>query len=227
MDGSLLIQLVVFLAVAAFAAPVAKTLKLGSILGYLLAGAFIGPYGAGKLLGYSPAYAETLRHIAELGVAMFLFLIGLELRLKRLWKMRDAVFGAGFVQLIGTAALLVVLIWGINPSSDLSFSQAVLVGLALALSSTALLLQTLEEKDDFTLGATAASPFRSSCSRISPRFRLSRSSRRLQPVRRPNWRYPSRAWPRPWRSSASSSSWDTMFSTGFITCWRRPRCAKP
>ena len=150
MDGSLLIQLVVFLAVAAFAAPVAKALKLGSILGYLLAGAFIGPYGAGKLLGYSPAYAETLRHIAELGVAMFLFLIGLELRPKRLWKMRDAVFGAGFVQLIGTAALLVVLIWGINPSSDLSFSQAVLVGLALALSSTALVLQTLEEKHELT-----------------------------------------------------------------------------
>ena len=150
MDGSVLIQLVVFLAVAAFAAPVAKTLKLGSILGYLLAGAFIGPYGAGKLLGYSPDYADTLRHIAELGVAMFLFLIGLELRLKRLWKMRDAVFGAGFVQLIGTAALLVALIWGINPSSDLSFSQAVLVGLALALSSTALVLQTLEEKHELT-----------------------------------------------------------------------------
>jgi glutathione-regulated potassium-efflux system protein KefB len=81
---------------------------------------------------------------------MFLFLIGLELRPKRLWKMRDAVFGAGFVQLIGTAALLVVLIWGINPSSDLSFSQALLVGLALALSSTALVLQTLEEKRELT-----------------------------------------------------------------------------
>ena len=132
------------------AAPIAKTLKLGSILGYLLAGAFIGPYGAGKLFGYSPAYAETLRHIAELGVAMFLFLIGLELRLKRLWKMRDAVFGAGSIQLIGTAALLVALIWGINPSSDLSFSQALLVGLALALSSTALVLQTLEEKHELT-----------------------------------------------------------------------------
>src|SRR5271165_2172980 len=86
MDGHLLIQLVVFLAVAVLAAPIAKTLKLGSILGYLLAGAFIGPYGAGKLFGYSPAYAEALRHIAELGVAMFLFLIGLELRPRRLWK---------------------------------------------------------------------------------------------------------------------------------------------
>ncbi len=150
MDGNLLVQLVVFLAVAAFAAPVSKALKLGSILGYLLAGAIIGPYGAGKLFGYSSAYADTLRHIAELGVAMFLFLIGLELRLKRLWKMRDAVFGAGTIQLAGTAAFLVVLIWGVNPSSDLSFSQALLVGLALALSSTALVLQTLEEKRELT-----------------------------------------------------------------------------
>lgn len=150
MDGGLLTQLIVFLAVAAFAAPVAKALKLGSILGYLLAGAIIGPYGAGKFFGYSPSYAETLRHIAELGVAMFLFLIGLELRPKRLWIMRDTVFGAGSVQLLGTAFVLVAVIWGLNPRSDLSFSQALLVGLALALSSTALVLQILEEKGELT-----------------------------------------------------------------------------
>lgn len=150
MDGNLLIQLIVFLAVAVFAAPVAKALKLGSILGYLLAGAILGPYGAGKFFGYSPAYAETLRHIAELGVAMFLFLIGLELRPRRLWKMRDTVFGAGSVQLLGTAFVLVAVIWGLNPYSDLSFSQASLVGLALALSSTALVLQIAEEKGELT-----------------------------------------------------------------------------
>ena len=95
MDGHLLIQLVVFLAVAAFAAPAAKMLKLGPLLGYLFAGALIGPYGIGKAFGYSSYDAEALRHTAELGVAMFLFLIGLELRPKRLMKMRDAVFGAG------------------------------------------------------------------------------------------------------------------------------------
>ncbi len=148
MDGSLLTQVVVFLGVAAFAAPVARALKLGSILGYLLAGALIGPYGAGKLLGYSAGEPETLRHIAELGVAMFLFLVGLELRPKRLWKMRDAVFGAGSVQLIATAAVLAALIWGINQRSGLSLSQALLVALALALSSTAFSLQTLEEKGE-------------------------------------------------------------------------------
>ncbi len=150
MDGNLLAQLVVFLGVAAFAAPVARMFKLGSILGYLLAGAIIGPYGAGKLLGYSPSYAETLRHIAELGVAMFLFLIGLELRPTRLWKMRGALIGAGFLQLIGTGIVLVALIWDLNPGSDLSLAQSVLIGLSLALSSTALALQTLEEKGELT-----------------------------------------------------------------------------
>jgi monovalent cation:proton antiporter-2 (CPA2) family protein len=148
LDGSLLTQVVVFLGVAAFAAPVARALKLGSILGYLLAGALIGPYGAGKILGYSAGDPETLRHIAELGVAMFLFLVGLELRLKRLWMMRDAVFGAGAAQLVATAAVLVLLIWGVNAGAGLSFSQALIIALALALSSTAFSLQTLEEKGE-------------------------------------------------------------------------------
>jgi glutathione-regulated potassium-efflux system protein KefB len=150
MDGHVLLQIVVFLAVAAFAAPVARVLKLGSILGYLLAGALLGPYGLSKLLGYSSYDAESLRHIAELGVAMLLFLIGLELRLKRLSKMRGAVFGAGSVQLVATGILLVGLIWGLNPHSGLSLPKALLIGLALALSSTAFTLQTLEEKGELT-----------------------------------------------------------------------------
>jgi glutathione-regulated potassium-efflux system protein KefB len=150
MDGHLLIQLVVFLGVAAFAGPIARILKLGSILGYLLAGAFIGPYGAGKFFGYSSFDAEALRHIAELGVAMFLFLIGLELRPKRLFKMRDTVFGAGSAQLLISGVLLVAVIYWLNPSSGLSFPKALLIGLALALSSTAFALQTLEEKGELT-----------------------------------------------------------------------------
>ncbi|MGO9983016.1 MAG: cation:proton antiporter [Rhodomicrobium sp.] len=150
MDGHLLIQLVVFLAVAAFAAPAAKMLKLGPLLGYLFAGALIGPYGIGKAFGYSSYDAEALRHTAELGVAMFLFLIGLELRPKRLMKMRDAVFGAGSVQLIVSGVMLVALIYWLNPSPGLSLPKALLIGLALALSSTAFALQTLEEKGELT-----------------------------------------------------------------------------
>jgi monovalent cation:proton antiporter-2 (CPA2) family protein len=149
-DGHLLLQLVVFLAVAAFAGPAARFLRLGSILGYLCAGALIGPYGIGKLFGYSSYDAELLRHTAELGVAMFLFLIGLELRPKRLFKMRDSVFGAGSVQLTVSGILLVALIYWLNPGAGLSFPTALLIGLALALSSTAFTLQTLEEKGELT-----------------------------------------------------------------------------
>ena len=150
MDGHFLIQLAVFLGVAAFAGPIARMLKLGSILGYLLAGAFIGPYGAAKYLGISAYSPETLRHTAELGVAMFLFLVGLQLRPKRLWKMRDAVFGVGFVQLVVSGILLAGLIFWLNPRAGLSFPKAFLIGLALALSSTAFALQTLEEKGELT-----------------------------------------------------------------------------
>jgi glutathione-regulated potassium-efflux system protein KefB len=150
MDGHLLIQLVVFLGVAAFAAPVARIFKLGPVPGYLFAGALIGPYGIGKIFGYSAYDAEALRHTAELGIAMFLFLIGLELRPKRLMKMRGAVFGAGPVQLILSGILLVALIYWLNPRAGLSFPKALLIGLALALSSTAFALQVLEEKGELT-----------------------------------------------------------------------------
>ena len=150
MDGHFLIQLAVFLGVAAFAGPIARMLKLGSILGYLLAGAFIGPYGAAKYLGISAYSPETLRHTAELGVAMFLFLVGLQLRPKRLWKMRDAVFGVGLVQLVVSGILLAGLIFWLNPRAGLSSPKAFLIGLALALSSTAFALQTLEEKGELT-----------------------------------------------------------------------------
>jgi glutathione-regulated potassium-efflux system protein KefB len=146
-DGNVLIQVVIFLGVAAFAAPIARFLRLGSILGYLLAGAFIGPYGFGQaLLGYSAYDAESLRHIAELGIALFLFLIGLELRPARLWTMRAAVFGAGGAQMALSGVLLVGLIYALYPGEAISFPIAMLIGLALALSSTAFALQTLEEK---------------------------------------------------------------------------------
>jgi monovalent cation:proton antiporter-2 (CPA2) family protein len=121
-------------------------LGLGSILGYLLAGAFIGPYGAAKFLGLAAVSPEALRHTAELGVAMFLFLIGLQLRPKRLWTMRDTVFGMGSAQLAISGILLACLIFWLNPRAGLSFPKALLIGLALALSSTAFALQTLEEK---------------------------------------------------------------------------------
>lgn len=139
MDGSLL-QLIVFLAAAAIAAPLGKRCQVGSVLGYLIAGILITSSGVGQMLG-DP---EELRHTAELGVAMFLFLIGLELRPRRLWSMRNSVFGAGGMQVLVTIiAFTLIAMYG-----GLDFGPSLIVGLALSLSSTAFALQTLDEKGE-------------------------------------------------------------------------------
>ena len=86
MEGLGLLQIAVFLAAAAIAAPLAKKLRIGSVLGYLIAGFLIGPYGIGVI--YQLYDVQHIRHIAEFGVVLLLFLIGLELRPKRIWSMR-------------------------------------------------------------------------------------------------------------------------------------------
>lgn len=139
MDGSLL-QVIVFLAAAAIAAPLGKRCQVGSVLGYLVAGILIMASGVGDMLG-DP---EELRHTAELGVAMFLFLIGLELRPRRLWAMRSSVFGAGGLQVILTIIVFTLIAW----YGVLGFGPSLIVGLALSLSSTAFALQTLDEKGE-------------------------------------------------------------------------------
>jgi monovalent cation:proton antiporter-2 (CPA2) family protein len=141
MDG-LLSQLLVFLAAAAIAAPLGRRCGAGSIIGYLIAGIVIGQTGLAALAGNT----QELHHMAELGVAMFLFLIGLELRPRRLWALRYAVFGAGGAQVLITAAVFTAL----GLYSELSFGASLLIGLALSLSSTAFALQTLEEKGELT-----------------------------------------------------------------------------
>jgi len=141
MDGFLL-QFLVFLAAAAIAAPLGRRCHVGSILGYLFAGIVISASGISGMLG-DP---EELRHTAELGVAMFLFLIGLELRPRRLWSMRNAVFGAGGMQV----GLTIVIFTLIALYGGLDFVPSLIVGFALSLSSTALALQTLDEKGELT-----------------------------------------------------------------------------
>lgn len=140
--NSFLLQLVVFLAAAAIAAPLGRRCRIGSVLGYMLAGIVISVTGLSAMLG-NP---EDLRHTAELGVAMFLFLIGLELRPRRLWAMRNSVFVAGGVQVIVTVIVFIVVAF----YGGLDFGPSLLIGLALSLSSTAFALQTLEEKGELT-----------------------------------------------------------------------------
>ncbi len=129
---------VIYLAAAVIAVPIAKRIGLGSVLGYLLAGILIGPY----LLGLVGDQTDVM-HFAEFGVVMMLFLVGLELQPSRLWKLRTAIIGLGGLQVLITSVALFAIIWLI---SEMAWQAALAIGLMLALSSTAIVLQTLNEK---------------------------------------------------------------------------------
>jgi glutathione-regulated potassium-efflux system protein KefB len=141
MDKSYLLQAVVLLATAAVAAPLAHALRIGSVLGYLLAGVLIGPH----LLGFFTD-VENILHISELGIVFLLFLIGLELRPIRLWTMRRSILGAGGGQVLVTGLLL-----GLVATFYTTVGVAIVVGLALAMSSTAFALQVLEERKELNM----------------------------------------------------------------------------
>jgi glutathione-regulated potassium-efflux system ancillary protein KefC/glutathione-regulated potassium-efflux system protein KefB len=134
---SLLVQALVYLAAGVISVPVAKRLGLGSVLGYLIAGVLIGPF----LLNLVGEPGEVQR-FAEFGVVILLFLIGLEVRPALLWKLRTAIFGLGLAQLTGTAALVAAA----SLALGLDWRVGAAVGLILAMSSTAIVLQSLEEK---------------------------------------------------------------------------------
>jgi len=132
-----LYQATIYLAAAVIAVPLSARLGLGSVLGYLAAGIIIGP-----VLGLVGAETEELQHVAEFGVVMMLFLIGLELEPRALWDMRDRLLGLGGLQVgLSTAAIAAVAFYANHP-----WSVALAVGLTLSLSSTAIVLQTLSEK---------------------------------------------------------------------------------
>lgn len=132
----ILLQLFIFLTAAAIGVPLAKKLGLGSVLGYLVAGIIIGPFGVSLIRD-----VETIMHFTEFGVVMLLFLVGLELKPSLLWKMRTPIIGMGGAQVIVTALLI-----GSVSFIYLPWKEAVAVGLVLSLSSTAIVLQTLREK---------------------------------------------------------------------------------
>ena len=119
------------------AVPISKRAGFGSVLGYLLAGVLIGPH----LLGWA-GKGEDVSHIAEFGVIMMLFLIGLELQPKLLWKLRVPIMGLGSLQVAATAAVVALGALALG----LSWKASLAIGLTLAMSSTAIVLQSLQEK---------------------------------------------------------------------------------
>jgi monovalent cation:proton antiporter-2 (CPA2) family protein len=137
MEGGLLAQAFIYLAAAVVAVPVAKRLGLGSVLGYLIAGAIIGPFG----LGMAGDAAATM-DFSEFGIVMMLFLVGLELRPSRLWALRVPLLGLGGLQTLVTTAVIAA----IGVALGLDWRMALAVGLIAAGSCTALALQVLAER---------------------------------------------------------------------------------
>ncbi|MFW5821883.1 MAG: monovalent cation:proton antiporter-2 (CPA2) family protein [Tangfeifania sp.] len=131
----------IYLLAAVISVPLAKKLGLVSVLGYLLAGIVIGPF----VLGLVGNEAGEVMHFAEFGVVLMLFVIGLELEPSLLWKMRRSIFGLGGLQVFFTALLIAAVAIVFN----FQINKAIGIGLILALSSTAIVLQTLTEKGLF------------------------------------------------------------------------------
>lgn len=138
MDSHSMIQALIYLGSAALIVPIAVRLGLGSVLGYLIAGCIIGPWGLRLVTD-----AETILHFAEIGVVLMLFVIGLELDPRRLWTLRASVFGGGALQMAGCGLLLGLFCMVMG----LRWQVAILIGLTLALSSTAIAMQAMNERN--------------------------------------------------------------------------------
>ena len=136
-NHNLMIEGLIYLGSAALFVPIAVRLGLGSVLGYLIAGCIIGPWGL-KLV----SDAESILTFAEIGVVLMLFVIGLELDPKRLWTMRASVFGGGSIQMVGCGVVLSAFCYFLG----LDWKIAMLIGLTLALSSTAIAMQAMSER---------------------------------------------------------------------------------
>jgi glutathione-regulated potassium-efflux system protein KefB len=134
-----ILQTVALLGTAVIAVPLFRKLGLGSVLGYLAAGLVIGPHGLRVVTD-----ADTLLHVAELGVVLFLFVIGLEMRPSKLWKLRGDIFGLGTAQVLTCAALLT----GVAYAAGLPLAGAAIGAAGFVLSSTAVIMQMLDESGE-------------------------------------------------------------------------------
>ena len=137
--GSDLIQVVALLGAGVVAVPIFKRLGLGSVLGYLTAGVAIGPFGVG--LFHEP---QAILHVAELGVVMFLFIIGLEMQPSRLWGLRRDIFGLGVAQVFGCGALLTA----VGVVGGFPLPVAFIAAMGFVLSSTAVIMQMMDERGE-------------------------------------------------------------------------------
>lgn len=153
-------EIVVFLAAAGLAVPIMHRFRISAVLGFLVIGLVVGPYGLGRLTEVAPwlgavviSDIEGVRALAELGVVFLLFMIGLELSLARLLSMRRLVFGLGGSQVVVTAAVIAAVAYLFGNSSE----AAIVIGSCLALSSTAIVTQILVESRRFSSPAGQAS----------------------------------------------------------------------
>ncbi|WP_275269240.1 glutathione-regulated potassium-efflux system protein KefB [Pantoea ananatis] len=138
MEGQTLLTAgVIYLVAAVLIVPVAARLGIGAVLGYLLAGIAIGPWGLGFI-----SDVDEILHFSELGVVFLMFIIGLELNPAKLWALRRSIFGIGAAQVIFSAAILGVLLW----LTKFDWRAAVIGGIGLAMSSTAMALQLMRDK---------------------------------------------------------------------------------
>ena len=138
MNIEYLTDIIILLAAAVIAVPLFQYLGLGAIPGFLVAGMVLGPSGLGAIENY-----DEIAHLAELGVVLLLFVIGIEINPSRLWQMKRLVLGLGTLQVLITGGLITVVV---HEFLDASWKVSLLTGLALALSSTAFVLQLLAER---------------------------------------------------------------------------------
>jgi CPA2 family monovalent cation:H+ antiporter-2 len=139
MAGNFLQDALIYLGAALVCVPISKKLGIGSVLGYIIGGAVIGPY----VLGFVGKEGEDVMHASEFGVVMMLFLVGLELNVKSFWNIRRLVVGLGGLQMFVTALVLMLIM---TLAFSVDFFIAIALSLSFAMSSTAIVLQTLKEK---------------------------------------------------------------------------------
>jgi glutathione-regulated potassium-efflux system ancillary protein KefC len=138
MDGNILLAIFVLLAATVLLVPIAKWAGLGTVLGYLAAGVLIGPYGLSLV-----SDSEIVRSVSEFGIVMMLFLIGLEVDARELWRMRNKVVGLGLTQMVATTVILAIVFRFVG----FGWSASIVIGMGLAMSSTAIAMQTVDQRN--------------------------------------------------------------------------------